>query len=203
VCDATVWGVHRHAGAALRAVYGAALTAAVTPFVLGATLVRHSDGRVRTMRRRRLRWDAADGSVPVRGKRGWVDFVVERGGVPLTTDELDRGLRAYFQDYEGYVLRMLDADDDEDGGRAHRYRIVHGASGRLPVLVLPGDWELDAACGNVSEGVRALAARVVAASARAPYPKAHLRRLPWMVRLCEHVAGGPVRWADEPADQGL
>ena len=65
ICDATVWGVHRFTVSLLGRIYGATLAATVTPFVLASTLTRHSDGLVRHMRRRRLRWDTADGSVPV------------------------------------------------------------------------------------------------------------------------------------------
>ena len=78
--DATVWGVHRFARDLLARICGATFAEPITPFVFATAFALHSGGRVRPMRRRRLRWDCADGSIPVRGKRGWVDRVATIAG---------------------------------------------------------------------------------------------------------------------------
>jgi len=199
ICDATVWGVHRFACLLLRRVYGATLPASVTPFILASTLTRHSNGLVRPMRRRRLRWDSADSSVPVRGKRGWVDHLATKVGTPMTLDELDTVLRGCFQDYESYVLQQLNLDEEEEGERSYGCRLVPGVTNRIPGILIPRGWELDLARQNVSEGIRFLVAKIVAASTRSAYPKSHLRRVPWLVDLCEHAAFGEMRWEERSA----
>ncbi len=197
VCDATVWGVHRFTCSLLRRVYGAAVAGSVTPFVLASTLVRHSEGLVRHMRRRRLRWDSADGSIPVRGKRGWVDHVTALAGVPMTFDELDDALRAHFQDYEPYVLKQLNLNEDEEGEASFGYQFLPGVSHVVPTMIIPRGWELDLTAQNVSEGVRLTVAKIVSMSTRSPFPRQYLRRLPWMIRLCDHAAFGAMRWEDQ------
>ncbi len=196
ICDATVWGVHRFTCSLLKRVYGSTLTPSVTPFVLASTLTRHSDGLVKHMRRRRLRWDSADGSVPVRGKRGWVDHLSTVAGVPMTLDELDAALRGSFQDYESYVLKQLNLDDEEEGESNYGCQYIPGVSHVVPAILIPRGWELDLAAMNVSEGVRLVVAKIVSMSTRSPFPKAYLRRLPWMVCLCDHAAFGQMRWAE-------
>ena len=166
VCDATVWGVHRITCSLLTRVYGSALSPSVTPFVLASTLTRHSDGLVRHMRRRRLRWDSANGSIPVRGKRGWVDHLATVAGVPMTLDELDAALRRSFQDYESYVLQQLNLDEDEEGAGSYGCRFVSGVSHVVPGILIPRGWELDLATGNISEGVRLVVAKIVSMSTR-------------------------------------
>jgi len=196
VCDATVWGVHRFALTLLRKVYAATLSPAVTPFVLASTLVRHSDGIVRHMRRRRLRWDSADGSIPVRGKRGWVDHLATLARVPMTFDELDAALRGSFQDYESYVLKQLNLEEEEEGESNYGCQFIPGVSHVVPAILIPRGWELDLATSNVSEGVRLVVAKIVSMSTRTPIPKSYFRRLPWMVRLCEHTSFGNIRWEE-------
>lgn len=199
VADATVWGVRRYADEALTRAYGAALPAGVTAFILGSMLVRHSDDLVRPMRRRRLRWDSADGSVPVRGKRGWVDHVVTTAGVPLTMDEVAAGLRHSYQDYEDYVLGQLTFDDeDEEGHRAVAFRTTAGNSTRLSKLFVPDGWRLNAARDNVGEGVRQFVGRVIGCRKEARYSRSELAHVPWVIELCEHDAYGQMAWADSP-----
>jgi hypothetical protein len=200
ICDATVWGIHRFTASLLRQVYGAALPPALTPFILASTLVRHSDGLVRPMRRRRLRWDSADGSVSVRGKVGWVDHVTYLASTPLTLDELDAALRTHFQDYEPYVLKQLNLTEDEEGLANVGYSFVPGISNVIPTMVIPSGWKLDLNATNVSEGVRLVVAKVVSMGSRQPFPRSYLRRLPWMVELCEHTAFGSMRWEDRDAN---
>lgn len=200
VCDATVWGVHRFTCSLLRRVYGASLASSVTPFVLAGTLVRHSDGIVRHMRRRRLRWDSADGSIPVRGKRGWVDHLATVARVPMTFDELDAALRGSFQDYESYVLKQLNLDEEEEGESSYGCQYIPGVSHVVPAILIPRGWKLDLGAVNISEGVRLAVVKIVSMSTRSPFPKAYLRRLPWMVQLCEHTAFGNMRWEERVVD---
>ena len=200
VCDATVWGVHRFTISLLRKVYAATLSPSVTPFVLASTLVRHSDGIVRHMRRRRLRWDSADGSIPVRGKRGWVDHLATVARVPMTFDVLDAALRGSFQDYESYVLKQLNLEEEEEGESSYGCQYIPGVSHVVPAILIPRGWELDLAASNVSEGVRLVVAKIVSISTRSPFPKEYLRRLPWMIRLCEHAAFGNMRWEERSID---
>ena len=196
ICDATVWGVHRFANSVLALVFGATLPAAVTPFVLASTLVRHSEGAVRHMRRRRLRWDSADGSIPVRGKRGWIDHLTSRAGVPMTYEELDTTLRGSFQDYASFVLKQLHLADDEEGETEPGYQYVPGVAKVVPGILVPRGWQPDPHAANVSPGVRQVAAKIAALSARSPFPKAHLAAVPWMARLCEHLAPDAMRWEE-------
>jgi hypothetical protein len=198
VCDATVWGVHRFSGSMLKRAYGSTLSVSVTPFLLASTLTRHSDGLVRHMRRRRLRWDSADGSIPVRGKRGWIDYISTVKRVPITLDELDAALRDNFQDYESYVIQQINLDEDEEGAGSYGCRFISGVSHVVPGMLIPRDWELDPVTMNVSEGVRQAVTKIVAMSTRSPFSKEYLRRLPWMVKLCEHVAYGNMRWEERP-----
>ena len=208
VCDATVWGVHRFAVAMLRRIRGATLPGSVTPFVLANALVIHSEGLVNPMRRRRLRWESADGSIPIRGKRGWVDRIAAEAGIPMTLDELDLALRDRFQDYEPYVLQQLNLEEDEEGTKTFGCQFIPGWSswklnltewrtsetGRIPDVLVPGGWKLDLARQNVSPGIRLLAEKIAAASERSSYPKENLAQLPWLVQLCEHTAPGKMRW---------
>lgn len=194
VADATVWGVHRFATNVLRRVYGVALPPNVPPFLLASMLTRHSDGLIRTMRRRRLRWDCADDSIPVRGKRGWISFIAMRAGVPLTLDEMDSGLRESFQDYESYVIQRLNLDDDEEGESTAECRIVAGVMKRIPAIVIPVSWELDLKRENVSEGIKRLATRIISSATEKPFPRYALRRVPWLVSLCDHFGYGRMRW---------
>lgn len=203
ICDATVWGVHRFAGDQLAKLFGAKLPAALTPFVLARMFVVHSDGLVRPMRRRRLRWDAPRGSIRPRGKCGWVDHVATTAGVPLTFDELDAALRVHFQDYEWYVLKQLDQLDDEEGETEFGYQYLQGVSNAVPGMLIPAGWEFDSSLVNVSAGVRLAVAKLVRMSKRAPVPKGYLRRIPWMIRLCEVVAPATMRWSEEPIPEDL
>jgi hypothetical protein len=152
------------------------------------------------MRRRRLRWDSADGSIPVRGKRGWVDHLATSAGVPMTLDELDAALRGSFQDYESYILKQLNLDEDEEGESSYGCQYIPGVSHVVPAILIPRGWELDLGEVNVSEGVRLAVAKIVSMGTRSPFPKAYLRRLPWMVRLCEHTAFGNMRWEERAVD---
>lgn len=180
----------------LRRVYGAALQHAITPFIFAGVLVRHSDGLINHMRRRRLRWDLADGSVPVRGKFGWVDHVMESAGVPMTFDEFDGRLRVHFQDYERYVLKQLHLKEDEEGQSVLASQYVPGVHQIVPPIIIPNGWELDISRVNVSEGIKKVAKRIALMSVTSPIPRRYIRRIPWMAQLCEQISSGVMNWSD-------
>lgn len=204
IVDATVWGTFRFANDLLRQLYGARLPDHITPFIFASLLVRHSDGAVRHMRRRRLRWDVANTSVPVRGKYGWIDKVVADANTPLTMDELDAALRQRYQDYERYVLGQLTVDADEDGGGLAETRVLQGRSTRIPAIFVSRRWRLNSSADNVSEGIRLFGARVIAATGKQRLARQELSDLPWMIEWCERHAYGQMRWTDEtPADSAV
>lgn len=196
ISDATVWGVHRFVDQRLVELFNARLPPTVGPFVLADLLTLHSDGVIRSMRRRRLRWDTPT-SPPARGKRGWVDYVVRELGMPITIPELDIGLRKWFQDYERYVLGQLSCDDDEEGDSYSGFQTVNGAAGGLPVMFVPFGWRLNADRSNVSDDVRSLATDILTGTRRSKLIRADLRSLPWMMDLCEYMGYGQRTWLDD------
>src|SRR5262249_23172001 len=135
-------------------------------------------------------------------KRGWVSVVVARAGIPMTLDELDPLLREVYQDYEPYVLQQLNLDDDEEGENFSPCRVATGLAGRVPSVVVPSSWELDLAKENVAEEVKRIATRIVSSAARTPYPKENLRRVPWLIDLCNHYAYGHMVWSQGREDGG-
>ena len=136
VSDATVWGVQRYADKVLGQIRYGGLPPEVSPFVLARKLVAHSEGMIRVMRRRRLRWDESEGAPPVRGKVGWIGHVVTKAAIPMTIRELDTALRAFYQDYEWYVLSQISVDDEEDGEHFCGARIVPGYTKYLPAIIV-------------------------------------------------------------------
>lgn len=200
IVDATVWGVHRFTNNMLERIYGATLALPITPFILASMLVQISEGLIRHLRRRRLRWDAADPSLEVRGKRGWVNHLVAHAGVPMLLEELDAGLRLNYQDYESYIIDQLFMtlnEDNEEGDTSCGARIIPGTMKRVPTIVIPGDWKLDLGRENVSEGIKLLVAKIIHYSTKNKYSKRHLRRVPWLIELVEHQAYGNMTWADD------
>ncbi len=199
VADATIWGVRRAADELTLRLFGVGLPAAWSPTVFATLLMRHSGGAIRAMRRRRVRWDTPGGTVPPRGKRGWVAEVLVRAGGPMTMEEMDGRLRAFYQDYEGYVLAQLTDDGDGDeAASGPRFHTTSAVSRRFPKLFIPEGWSLDPTGATVSEGVRQFARRVLAAKGVFRYARAELQEAGWLVQLCEIEAGGPVVWADDP-----
>lgn len=203
VSDATVWGVQRYANKILRQMQYGVLPSTVSPFVLASKLVRHSDGLIRVMRRRRLRWDDGDGVPAARGKLGWVGYVIAEAGVPMTMRELDTALRCYYQDYEWYVLSQITFDEDEDGDRFCGAKIAAGYAKYLPAIVVPIGWHLDMSKENVSEEIKLLVARIIAAGRKRGYPKNVLEDVPWLVELVDRHSYGKMQWSDErpPRDE--
>lgn len=195
IADATVWGVHRYANQMLESVYNGRLPAELTPFALQEVLASHSDGLIRRMRRRRLRWDA-DHTIPARGKIGWISYVSRRAGIPMTIDEMQKELRKFYQDYEPYVLQQLSLDD-EDGDASLGVSLFGGIPHRVPPLIVPDDWELDCSAENVSEQLKLIASKIVDIGRRKGFPKVELNELPWLITLADHYAFGKMNWLDE------
>lgn len=195
IADATVWGVHRYANQILESLYNGGLPGQLTPFMLQEILVTHSRGRVRRMRRRRLRWDA-DHTIPARGKIGWISFVSCLAGVPMTIEEMHKELKRYYQDYEPYVLQQLNIDE-EDGEAAIGIHSFAGVPHRIPPLIVPNEWALDCNTENVSKQLKLIASKIVDIGRRGGYPKTVLLEIPWMVALVEHYAFGKMNWSTE------
>jgi hypothetical protein len=202
VSDATVWGAQRYANKTLGQMRYGGLPPDVSPFVLASKLVAHSDGVIRVMRRRRLRWDGGEGVPPARGKLGWIGYVVRQAAMPMTMRELDSALRAFYQDYEWYVLSQVSLDDEEDGEHFCGARIVPGYSNYLPAIVLPCDWKLDLALENVSEEIKLLVAKIIAAGKKGKYPKKVLEDTPWLGELVDRHSYGRMKWSDEKPPRG-
>jgi len=196
IADATVWGVHRYANQMLESVYNGRLPAELTPFALQEVLASHSDGIIRRMRRRRLRWDA-NHTIPARGKIGWVGYVSLRAGIPMTIAELQKELRKFYQDYEPYVLQQLNLDE-EDGDASLGVSTFGGIPHRVPPLIIPDDWQLDCNSENVSEQLKLVASKIVDIGRRRGFPKGEFDELPWMVSLVDHYAFGKMNWSDDP-----
>ena len=198
IADATVWGVHRFANEVIGRIYAAMLPDSVSPFVLQDLLIGHSNGVIRRMRRRRLRWDCADDSIPVRGKRGWVGYAVRQANIPMTIEELGAELREYYQDYEFYVLQQLTLIDDDDEGEGFSgAEFFSGIPHRVPPIVLPDSWTLDLGGENVSQAIKLIAGKIVDVGRRKGFPKSELETIPWLIELVDYYAFGKMNWSDE------
>ena len=195
IADATVWGVHRYANQMLESVYNGRLPDALSPLALQEVLASHSDGLIRRMRRRRLRWDS-DHTIPARGKIGWVSYVSRRAGFPMTVEEMQKEMRKFYQDYEPYVLQQLSLDD-EDGEESNGASTFAGVPHRVPPLIIPDDWQLDCNSENVSEQLKLVASKIVDIGRRRGFPKSELDEIPWMVALVDHYAFGKMNWSDD------
>ena len=121
IADATVWGVFRYANIVVQKMYGASLPSILNPFNFTSIIIRQSNGLIRTMRRRRLRWDSSDGSVPILGKNGWIKKVIKGLEKQPTLVEIALLMKEFYQDYEAHVFQQVDLDslDDEEGGEAN------------------------------------------------------------------------------------
>jgi len=148
------------------------------------------------MRRRRLRWDTADRSIPVRGKRGWIDHIVQRVGVPQTLEELCTHMRSSYQDYEDYVYNQLKFDDEDETAGELGFYTSAGNSTRIPKMFIPDTWKLDPSAVNVSAGVKSFIERVVSCADDRLFSKAELNHIPWVIDLCERRSNGRQIWVD-------
>jgi hypothetical protein len=193
IADATVWGVHRYANLLLGKIFKARLPEVITPFILGDKLVALTNGLIRPMRRRRLRWDSLDHPIRARGKRGWVSYVVHQHGVPITLEELGDLLRERYQDYAPYVLTKtsLSGQDEEGEGEFHCGAIHYpGIPRQIPPLLIPGDWELDPTEDNVSDEVKRLVTKLVLLMREGAVCDADLADAPWLLELARRHSYG-------------
>jgi hypothetical protein len=136
IFDATVWGVYRFVNELLEYEYRSTFPMGLDEIILADVLVAHSEGRIRNMRRRRLRWDD-DESPVAKGKNGWVASYVNSVNMAITVDELDELLRESFQDYANYVLEQIKPADDEDGDSTDSFEVVKIPRIGLPLIATP------------------------------------------------------------------
>lgn len=141
VFDATVWGVFRFVNELLEYEYRSVFPLGVNEIILADVLVAHSKGRIRNMRRRRLRWNGEQGPSAL-GKNGWVSKVVNKVNMAITVDELDEALREHYQDYAGYVLDQLASTDEEDGDNSATFEVLKIPRSGLPVIISPANSKL-------------------------------------------------------------
>jgi hypothetical protein len=164
IADATLWGVHRFANEVVRKNFQLRLPASVTPHALADMLVKTSDGLIRPMRRRRLRWDEESVGIPARGKRGWVGYLVMECGKPMLLSELAFRLRENYQDYADYVVNQLTMIGDEDGETDDLAKFITGVSPQFPTVVLPTNWRdssrVDDVTPAVANAIRQLAREI-------------------------------------------
>jgi len=196
IADATVWGVHRYANEVLARVFGAKLPDEVTPFILADAFVRLTNGFIRPMRRRRLRWDRSDGDIPARGKRGWVNFALSENGMPVTLDELGDLLRRWYQDYASYVLAQLNLDAEEEGDFHCSAVWYPGVPHRIPPILVPADWELNPTADNVSDEIKLLVSKIIAMAQDNTLKSGDLLGVPWLIELTQRHSYGEDIWGD-------
>ena len=183
--DATIWGVHRFVREYLKAANGSELPKQFTPIVLANVLVLHSNGLIRHMRRRRLRWDASDGVHVARGKAGWVSHLVRSIGMPISLDELSNLLKESFQDYHLHVVNQIIIATDEDGDFDENVRYVEGTRRRLPAMLVPTDWTLNSDCSNVSTGILRHAKRLRRFMQEHRIDATDFQSVPWLLEVVQ------------------
>ena len=183
--DATIWGVHRYVREYLKAATGSDLPEQLTPVVLANVLVLHSDGLIRHMRRRRLRWDDPDSIHVARGKAGWVSHLVSTKGVPIALDELSNLLSESYQDYADHVVKQIIIATDEDGDFDERVRYFEGTRRRLPPILVPKDWTLNSECSNVSTGILRHAKRLRRFIQENRIDATEFQNVPWLLEVVQ------------------
>jgi hypothetical protein len=200
--DATIWGVHRCVSEYLKAATGDGLPQQLTPIVLANVLVLNSDGRIRHMRRRRLRWDHPAGAHVARGKSGWVGHVVSLKGIPVTLDELSGLLQEFYQDYPFHVVQQINLAADEDGEFDERVRFIEGTRRRLPALLVPTHWTLNPDCSNVSPGILRHAKRLRRLLLEKLMDATEFRHVPWLLKIVrsEFLSGLNLAEEADPED---
>lgn len=182
--DVTVWGFHRFVNEQLGSLYNARLPDSINAFILGDMVVRQSGKRIRPMRRRRLRWDTdGNAAMVAKGKRGWVGFVVKRLGIPIVLDELSGMLNEFYQDYDSYVINQLNLDTEEEGESDFGVSMQPGIAHKLPPVLVPDGWSLNANSDNISEGVRLAAAYAITLLQEGRINLSDLEHLPWFIEL--------------------
>lgn len=202
VVDVTAWGFFRFVNEQLTSLFNACLPPKITPFVLADMVVRQTGGRIRPMRRRRLRWDAEGQQLRARGKRGWIGYVVERNGVPIVIDELGGLLNHFYQDYAPYVLGQLDLDPPEDGDDRYGATLVPGIAHKIPQILVPSNWEFDEAQENVSLEIKFAVARAIGYLNDGSIEKDDISHIPWFVELVERHSYGEEIWEPPKGEVG-
>lgn len=201
IADATSWGVHRFANEIVGEHFHLRLADSVTPHVLADMLVKASDGLIRSMRRRRLRWDHESLGIPARGKRGWVGHVVTECGHPMLLSELACRLRDQYQDYADYVVNQLTLIADEDGEIDNRAQFLTGFGHRIPIVVLPTNWKGDSSLDSVSTGVANLIRRLARQVRSARLRLDELNEADWLKSLVAEQLSANVNLADDEEDE--
>ena len=203
IFDVTVWGFHRFVGEMLSSIYNARLRPETNPFVLADMVVRLTSGLIRPMRRRRLRWDKDNLPYQAKGKRGWIEHVVNHLGVPIVLDELGGLLNAVFQDYAPYALAQLNLDSEEDGSTEFSVALIPGVPHKVPQLIVPERWSFDSVCENVSEGVKIAVARGVVSAKDGTLMRSDLVHIPWFCELVNKYSYGEDIWKSRKSEQAL
>jgi hypothetical protein len=201
IADATSWGVHRFANEIIGELFHLRLPDSVTPHVLADMLVKTSDGLIRPMRRRRLRWDHESLGIPARGKRGWVGHVVTECGHPMLLSELACRLRDQYQDYADYVVNQLTLIADEDGEIDNRAHFLTGFGHQIPILVLPTNWKGDCSLGSVSTGVANLIRRLARTVRSGRLSLEDLNEADWLKSLVAEQLSANVNLDDAEDDE--
>ena len=183
--DATIWGVHRYICEYLKTANGSDLPKQLTPIVLANVLVLHSNGLIRHMRRRRLRWDGPEGTLLARGKAGWVGHLIHSKGVPISLDELSDLLKESYQDYHLHVVNQIILATDEDGDFDEKVRYLEGTRRRLPAMFVPTDWTLNSDCSNVSNGILRHAKRLRRFMQENRIDATEFQNVPWLLEVVQ------------------
>lgn len=185
IYDATIWGVHRYVREYLKAATGSDLPEQLTPVVLANVLVLHSNGLIRHMRRRRLRWEDPESIHVARGKSGWVGQVVSSKGMPISLDELSDLLKDSYQDYHLHVVKQIIIATDEDGDFDERVHYFEGTRRRLPAILVPTDWTLNTDCRNVSTGILRHAKRLRRFMQENRIDETEFQNVPWLLEVVQ------------------
>lgn len=203
IFDVTVWGFHRFVGEQLSSIYNARLHPETNPFVLSDMVVRLTNGLIRPMRRRRLRWDNDSMLHNAKGKRGWIEHVVNLKGMPIVLDELGGLLNVVFQDYATYALAQLNLDSEEDGSTEFSVALIPGVPHKVPQLIVPERWSFDSVSENVSDGVKIAVARAVVSAKDGTLSRSDLAHIPWFAELVDKYSYGEDIWKSRNSEQTL
>ena len=194
IFDVSVWGFHRFVCEQLSSLFNARLRPETTPFILADMVVRLTNGKIRPMRRRRLRWDGPGLLNQAKGKRGWVEHVVNSNGVPIILDELGGLLNAFYQDYAPYALAQLNLDSEEDGCNELGVSLIAGVPHKVPQLIVPENWAFNLQEENVSEGVKIAIARAVVSAKQGTLIQSDIAHIPWFSKLVDKYSYGENVW---------
>jgi DNA repair protein RadC len=155
IFDATVWGVHRFITESIRDQFNASISNNISAFMLSSLLIKFSNGKIRPMRRRRLRWNDFNESQSALGKTGWINYIVKNECKPLTLEELDVLLNRYYQDYKFYVIQQLPKyqGENDEGVTNQEYHFFDGIPRVIPPIIIPNNWVPSQSNHTWSDGV--------------------------------------------------